>query len=182
MEVSIRKINGWAEVLNASRFTVHKDAVDKEPSEKFKHNIIYAEHSPLRELRFEVIIKDIPYFSVMHLVRHWNGLEKYVATSREDRTGVSRDERKQTDLVDFMFTINAQALINISKVRLCACADATTRQTWTLVVHKLAEIEPLLAHACVPTCVYRGFCPEIQCCGYVNTPAYTKARASYVKA
>lgn len=33
----------------------------------------------------------------------------------------------------------------------------------------------------VPECVYRGFCPERGCCGYVNTKNRQKVREEYGK-
>ena len=47
-KVVVRRITSWIEVLNAARFTQRKPMADKEPSDKFKWNIIKAEHSPLR--------------------------------------------------------------------------------------------------------------------------------------
>lgn len=165
MEITIKRVTDWERVANAARMTIHKDTLGHEPSDTFKRKILAAEHSPIRLLEFDVTIKDVPYFVVMHLVRHTQGIEKFVATSREDRTGVPRDERKQTDLVDCMFAINAQAFINISFRRLCNQADKTTVNVWNEVIDKLAEIEPILAEFCVPECIRYGYCPEMNSCG-----------------
>ena len=54
-----------------------------------------------------------------------------------------------------------------------------TRAAWKAVVDAIAEKEPELAECCVPECVYRGFCPEFKCCGFVNTKAYQEMVAKY---
>lgn len=180
MEITIKKVTNWERVADATRMTVHKGGLGHEPTEKFKIKMLYAEHTPIRLLEFDVTIKDVPYFVVMHLVRHSQGIEKFVATSREDRTGVPRTERRQTDLVDCQFSLNAQAFINMSYRRLCTGADAKTIEVWRGIVEKLREIEPELAFVCVPECIYRGFCPEIVSCGLCDTPKYKKWREDYV--
>ena len=60
------------------------------------------------------------------------------------------------------------------------CASKETREAWSLVIEMLKEVDPILAEKCVPSCVYRGFCPEIdRCCGYVNTDAYKRRLEEY---
>lgn len=77
-------------------------------------------------------------------------------------------------------TANAQALINISRKRLCSCASPETREAWKLVIEALKEKDPILASVCVPECIYRGFCPEFdRCCGYCNTEAFKKRLEEY---
>ena len=57
-------------------------------------------------------------------------IEHIVTTKRTDRTGVSRDELEQGSLVNHECDANAQALINISRKRLCHCASPETRKAW----------------------------------------------------
>ena len=182
MKIEIDRITSWQRVLNAARFTIGKEALDKEPSNKFKRSIIFSEHSPIRLLEFDVRVYDVPKFVIMHLVRHNQGIEKFVSTSRPDRTGikVTRHEQRADDLVNCQFSLNAQAFINISKVRLCRHAEKETRELWQSIIEKLGEIEPILAAACCPSCVSRGICPEIQCCGHVKTQQYTTERLGYI--
>lgn len=179
MQVNVICKTSWNDVLNAARFTQNLAPLMKEPSDKFKEDIIIAEHSPLRLLQFEITIKDIPFYSMGHLVRHVHA-QPFVSTSRGDITGVDRSTRKQTDPVNMMLYVNAQELINISKVRLCNRADRVTRLAWNMVIDELSKIEPILAHYCVPSCLYRGFCPEMKCCGYSDTEAYQKERKKYL--
>ena len=74
---------------------------------------------------------------------------------------------------------NAQAIMFISRRRLCSQASPETREAWRAVVGEIAKIEPELAECCVPECVYRGFCPEFKSCGYTATDAYAKAVEKY---
>lgn len=179
MKVNVIRKTSWNDVLNAARFTQNLAPLMKEPSENFKEDIIVAEHSPLRLLEFEIIIKDIPYCNMGHLVRHVHA-QPFVSTSRGDITGVDRSTRKQTDPVNMILYMNAQELINISKVRLCNRADKVTRLAWNMVIDELSKIEPILARYCVPSCLYRGFCPEMKCCGYTNTEGYQEDRKKYL--
>lgn len=179
MNIEIKRVTDWQRVVDAARMTVHRGALGHEPTEGFKKTMLMSEHSPIRLLEYDVTITDVPYYVTVHLCRHFMGIEKFVATSREDRTGVERTTRKQTDLVDCQFSLNAQAFINISRRRLCSCADPKTKFVWNCIVGKLHEVEPLLAERCVPQCIYRGFCPEPSSCGYCNMPIYEKRLKEY---
>lgn len=182
MEIKIERVTSWKRVVNAARFTVGKEPIDKEPSDGFKRSIVFAEHSPLRLLEFDVKCYNVPKYIIMHLVRHNQGIEKFVTTSRPDiySGAVPRHEQRADDIVNCQFSLNAQAFINISKVRLCQHAETTTRSFWAMVIQELRQIEPILANACVPTCIYRGICPEISC-GYESTSRYEIARVDYYR-
>ena len=81
-----------------------------------------------------------------------------------------------------MFSANAQAIINISRKRLCSCASKETREAWKQVLEVLKEVDPILVEKCVPECIYRGFCPEFdKCCGYCNTKEYQEQLEKYRK-
>lgn len=164
--------NNWNEVLNACRTTVGKDRIEKEPSAKWKKNILLAEHSPIRKLQVTVKCYDVKSWVATHLVRHHAGVEKYVQTQRTDRTGINRDEIKQGALVNIELDMNAQALINISRKRLCMQASNETRELWKLILEEVKKELPEIYAVCVPECVYRGFCPELYSCGYANGEAF----------
>ena len=154
-------------MLNAARFTQRKPEVDHEPSDEFKQKMIKAEHSPLRCLQFTIDFYDIPYYASVHLCRHVHA-QPFVSTSRPDINGQMkpRDEQKKSDPVNMRLLVNAQEIINISRVRLCNKAEKVTQMLWIEVLRELSKIEPFLANACVPNCLYRGFCPEIKPCGF----------------
>jgi hypothetical protein len=146
--------------------------------------MLLAEHSPIRLLEFDWVWDDIQQWITTHLVRHHEGCEKFVHSQRQDRRelGCSRDELPQGALNDMGMSANAQALINISRKRLCSCASKETREAWKQVVEKIREIDPVLADKMVCECLYRSFCPEwMNSCGYVNTPQYQLARVRYLR-
>ena len=176
------QVTSWKRVLNAARRTVGKSPLDKEPSYSFKKKILLAEHSPIRLLEYDFSWEDIKQWVTVHLVRHHEGCEKFVHSQREDRRELSvpRDELPQGSLNDMDMTCNAQAMINISRKRLCSCASKETREAWSQVIEKLKAVDPVLAEVCVPECIYRGFCPETdRCCGYCFTPLYRSRLENY---
>ena len=180
----LEKVTSWKRVLNAARRTIGKKPIDKEPSNSWKAKLLLAEHSPIRLLEFDWTWGEIQQWVTTHLVRHHEGCEKFVHTQRVDRNpeleGLSRDELPQGLLNDMDMTANAQALINISRKRLCSCASKETREAWTQVKEAIREVDPIMADKMVPECIYRGFCPEfINPCGYANTQKYQDDLANY---
>lgn len=168
----------WQAVKNAAMNTIGKES-GAYPDSEWKRNILLAEHSPIRLLTFTVRITDLPYWVSVHLTRHKVGVEHYVKTQRTDRTGVKRDELPQGALVDHTMVVDAQALINISRKRLCHQASTETRRVWMKVVDTLMKYEPELASVCRPECIYRGFCPEMKSCGCINLESYQEERVRY---
>lgn len=170
----------WQAVKNAAMNTVGKES-GAYPDSTWKRKILLAEHSPIRLLTFKIRITGIPYWVSVHLSRHKVGVEHYVKTQRTDRTGVNRDELPQGALVDHTMVINAQALINISRKRLCGQASQETRLLWVTVINVLALYERELASVCVSECVYRGFCPEMRSCGLAASKRYRVERMAYTR-
>lgn len=170
----------WRDVADAARTTIHKEEGTGEPSSAWKRRILLAEHSPIRLITFRWKWENLKSWVSVHFVRHKIGIEHFVSTQRTDRTGIKRDALPQDSLVQHECFANAQAMIAISRKRLCSCASPETRAAWKLVLEELRKSEPELASVCVPECVYRGFCPEFGSCGFVKTEAFQKARQSYV--
>lgn len=169
----------WPEVKQAARTTIGKDGEGAYPSDKWKKTILLAEHSPIRKIRFSWKWKNLKSWVSVHFVRHKFGIEHWVTTQRSDRTGVDRDKSPQDTPVSHECEANAQALIFISRRRLCSQASAETRAAWQEVKDEVRKSDPVLASVMVPECIYRGFCPEFRSCGYVNTPQYQKALEEY---
>lgn len=180
--IIIKKVykDAWIDVINSARMTQRKTPINKEPSDNFKRKIIKAEHSPLRCLVYNIDMYNIPYYVSTHFVRHIHA-QPFVSTSRPDIDGTQKPRALQhkDDLVNMRLVVNAEELINISKVRCCFKAESTTRKIWTEVVEKLKIIDPILAEACVPSCIYRGFCPEMQPCKFSETPVYKEKLNHY---
>ena len=131
---------------------------------------------------FNIDFYDIPYYISVHLVRHVHA-QPFVSTSRPDIDGnmKPREEQKKTDLVNMRLFLNAQEIINISKVRLCNKAEKETIKAWNEAVAELYKLEPILALACQPSCIYRGLCPEINSCGFINTKRFTSLTKLYIE-
>lgn len=183
LEVSITQVTAWNRALNAARRTVGKEPIAKDPSSKWKLNMLLAEHSPIRLVEYDVIIKNIRQWVTTHLVRHKIGVEPFVHTQRADRNDSikNRDELPQGSLNDLQESMNTQALINISRKRLCNMASPETREAWQKVKEQIAIVDPETAECMVPECVYRGFCPELHSCGYARTAYYLEALKQYRK-
>lgn len=175
-----KHIDNWEDIKNAALNTIGKSN-GSYPTSEWKRKILMAEHSPIRKLIFSWRWKDLKYWVSVHFVRHKFGIEHFVKTQRTDRTGVNRDELPQGALVDHSAEANAQAMIYISRKRLCNQASEKTREAWQNVKDKVKEVEPELASCMVKECIYRGFCPEMYPCGYSKTEAYKQELAEYRK-
>jgi hypothetical protein len=163
MKTIITKIKGdWQDVVDGCRITVAKPPLGKEPSPEFKRSILIAEHEPIREVWIKWKWLSIPYCIAMHWKTHiW---PSRVNTSREDRTGVKRSERRQTDPVDFEGAMNLQHQIDTMRKRLCGQADPQTREYAEDYKEATRKIEPEASDVMVPNCVYRCGCPETKMC------------------
>ncbi len=172
----------WKRVLNAARRTIGKNPVPNEPSDSWKAKILLAEHSPIRLLEYDFGWNNIRQWVTAHLVRHHEGCEKFVHSQRGDRRELpcDRDHIYQGAKNDMDMTCNAQALISISRKRLCNCASKETREAWNQVMDELEKVDPVLRSKCVPECIYRGFCPEwMSKCNYSKTDQFKKDLAKY---
>lgn len=173
----------WKRALNAARQTIGKEPVDKEPTKKWWASMLLAEHSPIRLVEYDFKWEEIKTWVSTHLVRHHIGCEKFVHSQRDDRRDnpITRDEMPQGSLNDMQMTCNAQSLISISRKRLCNCASKETREAWQQVKDAIREIDPVMADKMVPDCIYHGFCPELKCCGFVQSQKYQEMLEMYRK-
>lgn len=169
----------WGAVKREARATVSLDGEGMYPSPKWKKSILLAEHSPIRRIRAAWQWRGLKYWVSVHLTRHKIGIEHWVSTQRSDRTGIPRDKLPQDAPVNHACEADAQALINISRKRLCSQAAKETREAWQEVVDAITEQDPVLGSVLVPECVYRGFCPEMRPCGYAETEAYRERVEAY---
>lgn len=180
MKVELKDVKGtWNEVVNRARTTVHKEEIDKEPSDNFKRKILRAEHSPIRGLIFGFKITELKSWVATHFARHHVGIEKWIRTQRTDRTGVNRNELPQGAEVEMELEANAQALINLSRKRLCNQASPETRQVMEEMKKEVSARDKFVAEVMVKDCVYRGYCPEMQSCNYDKTEAFKKELEKY---
>jgi thymidylate synthase ThyX len=189
MKVLIRRIVGWDFVIDSARTTVGKNPINKYPSEEFKKSILISEHSPIRKLLYDIIWEEIPYWVAMHIRTHHLGFKSsdddlyFVETQRTDRRQLNRNELKQDSKVILNAQLNAQSIINVSRVRLCKKASKETTDAWVSMLEELKKIEPLLYSVCIPNCIYKnGLCPENKnCCGYNKTQHFKDCLKNYKK-
>ena len=174
-----RYSDNWLDVKQSARTTIGREGSGKYPSDEWKKKILLAEHSPIRKIKFSWRWTDLKYWVATHFVRHKVGIEFWQSTQRTDRTGISRDELPQSALVSLECEANAQAIINISRKRLCNQASPETREAWKQVVEAIAENDPILASVCVADCIYRGTCCEMNPCGYADTEDYQRRLKEY---
>lgn len=173
--------DNWQDVKDSTLNTIGK-TTGSYPTSEWKLKLLMSEHSPIRRLKFYWRWKDIKSWVSVHMVRHKVGIEHFVSTQRTDRTGVNRDELPQGSLVAHACEADGQALINISRRRLCNCASKETRDAWLLVKENVRKDEPELASRMVKECVYRnGLCPEMFSCGYNKTEAFKNELHEYLK-
>ena len=171
-QVKITNFNvNWKNIKSACMTTISKEAGDKEPSHEWKRKLLLCEHSPIRRGVVSWKWPEIPYAISTHFARHHEGCEKFISTSRADRTGVDRTTRTQMDPVQMEMDANIQALLNISYKRLCTCADPLTRAYWTSLIYAIKGHDEDIFWACVPQCVRCGGCPEYKSCGLFDLVA-----------
>ena len=168
MEVTVKRLTDWSLALSLARNTMGKESNDKEPSSLWKKKMLLARHSPIQAVFYHIKMDGIPYWVSVHFVRHKVGVDHWVRSQRSDRTGVRRDELPQGAPVVHEMVANAQAILAISRKRLCMQASPETREAWKKVVEALREAgETELADACQPECVVCGWkCPELNPCGF----------------
>lgn len=149
------------------------------PRSEWRRRLILSEHSPIRKIKISWRWLELPFWVSVHFVRHKFGIEHFISTQRSDRTGMDRNEMPQGALVGHECEANAQALINISRKRLCNNASKETRQAWQLVKDNIEKVEPELAHCMVRECIYRGFCPEMFSCKFDKTEKFKQELEEY---
>ena len=178
----LETLGSWRNVADSARTTISKEPGTKEPSSQWKRRLLLSEHSPIRQISIRFIWQGLKSWISVHFVRHKFGIEHFVSTQRTDRTGVNRDDLKQSNLVNHEILINQQAIINISRKRLCSQASSETRKSWKEFLKSIEKYHPELVSVAVVECVYRnGFCPEYKSCGYNQTEKFEKELCKYVK-
>ena len=175
MEIELRKYPDADDMLWMKQCTVGTMGrnSNKLPTSEFVRKLLVARHSPIRELRFSYVIRDIPYWVSVHLVRHHVGFQPYVQSQRNDRQSeYDRTKAPQDQPVTMRITLNAEALMNLANKRLCAKASPETREVVQRMCRLAEKVVPELKGLLVPMCEYQGgVCHEIQSCGRMMNDA-----------
>jgi len=180
MRVEFLGVKGtWRDVADSANTTIHRDAGTSEPSSRWKRRMLLCEHSPIRQMFIRAKWYDLKYWVSVHFVRHKIGIEHWVRTQRTDRTGEDRDNLPQGSGVEHEILATFQAVITISRKRLCTQASRETRAAWQMMLDSFRDSEPELYRSCVPDCVYRGWCYEFKSCGFHTTEEFARRLAAY---
>lgn len=175
LTVEVRDIGAdYRYVADRARTTIGLDEGDKDIRDEYMYKMYRCEHTPIRCRRFLVSFINLPYSIAMHFVRHNQGVIPFVSTGRDDRVNVDEVPTRDRDNIPVRLDMecNAQALINISRKRLCKQAHRNTIKAWQEVCKLVREIDMPLYANLVPDCVYRGMCYEFKTCGYDKTDKY----------
>lgn len=162
MEISIKKYTDEALMRRACEMTMHGAS-----SNMTLEKIYECEHSPMRTQMFWVEMLGIPTFASVHFRTHKIGVEHFVTSNREDRGGEEKVGR-WTPVNHGMF-VNAQALINMARRRLCSKAHYEVQNIMGEILNNMYLLDPDLAERMVPECEYRNGCHELRPCGYFES-------------
>lgn len=157
--------NGWAWVRRCALETVGKTS-ESVPGSEWRHKILEARHSPIRELIYSFEITDIPYFVHVQLVRHHVGINFFVKSQRNDRQSeYDRREARQDAPINMIVSLNAEALMNLANKRLCHLASNETQDLVYDMCHEALQVTPEFEGLLVPACQYNGgVCHEMKPC------------------
>jgi hypothetical protein len=158
--VAVTKVTGMDLARKACEATMHGQT-----SSVSLGLLAKCEHSPLRTQLYWVEFKNIPTFVSVHFVRHKIGVEHFVKSMRDDLYIDSSVPVDRNTPVNHCMLINAQALIQMCRKRLCYKSHVSTVAVFRRLVRRLVEAEPELKPYLVPECVYRNtYCPEPREC------------------
>lgn len=167
MKTKIVKIDAdWVDIKNVSRTTVNKGYSEKNATEKFKNDMMVAEHSPIRLINIRWKWESIKSWISTHYSRHTYSC--FISTQRNDRTNINRDKSPQDTLVNMDNSANGQNLIDVMRKRLCHQSHVETTEYAKDLKLSLMDGIPELGRVLVPNCVYRCGCPEMHNCGYLR--------------
>lgn len=173
----------WIRTRNNALFTQRKSS-DKAVPSSLKTKFLVSEHSPIYTLHWTVEFYDIPYWVSNQLVRSHEGFVPFVSSQRNDiQKEYDRRKAPQDSLVNVCWEGNAEAILTISRKRLCLTASSETRQLWESFLEELKIVSPELYSLCVKPCIYRnGICPEIfSKCRYNQSEKFKQEADEYRK-
>ena len=170
IESSIRvsDITGISYFKAACETTSGKEITSPVRLNKLKQRMYLAEHSPIRMREFWIHLANIPTFVATHLVRHHVGIDHYQLSHRSDRIKVPDEQSNRLTPTNISMHVNAQALINMARKRLCSKASPETRKVMEVIKEAIRVLDPDLAEVMVTECIYRHMCPEEKSCGYID--------------
>lgn len=173
----------WLDVRNNALCTRRKSTIIH-PDNKLRTKFLVCEHSTIRSLEYIWQWEDIPYWVSVHITRHNQGITHFVSSQRNDvQNKYDRREAPQNALTNHRCVANAQAILNISRARLCKSASIETRDVWNMFLTSIKDLTPELYNLCVKPCIYRnGICPEVfNPCGFNKTELFKTELDKYIE-
>lgn len=155
----------WLLVKQCAFATIGRDT-NVPPSEEWKHKILRARHSPIRELRFVFRIEGIPSWVATHLARHHVGVQPYIQSQRNDRQSkYDRNAARQDAPVNMIISFNGESIQTFANKRLCGTTAEETRAVARQMCRLVLSYEPAYTGLLVPNCVRQGgICHEMKPC------------------
>lgn len=166
------------EVADRARTTIGLDPGDKEIKPEYMRKLYLCEHSPIRIKSYIIRVEGIPSWIATHFARHHVGVTPFIETMRDDRKEYEGVPDRETPVI-MELHLNSQAIISISRKRLCNCAHYRTKKVWKDILDELEKFNPSLVKCCVPDCYYRGWCYEHKTCGLHLTDTFKKGLNAY---
>jgi hypothetical protein len=165
MQVTVTKITDYDTLRRAAAATVRNGCAGIDPLTMY-----VAQHSPIRSQIFEVQMDDLPVAYSTHLLRHGVGFDFQGAlTHRDDRGGDGDAVVTRLTPTKHMMILNAQAVINVARWRLCFKAHNITNEIIGLILEGVRACDPALARVMMPNCFWQGgICNEPRMCGRVK--------------
>ncbi len=170
-KITILKNNiDWDIIYKACQITRGKKDtsffdLDENKQKEFKLKLIKSEHSPIRIGEIVVLFENVKSFVVFEFDRHKVGCEFFEKSNRCDFSQILEDEDiNRNTPIDFIAIFNMQAILNISKQRLCNKAHPEARYLWSKVKNEISKIEPELASLMLPKCKFYNVCNEFKSC------------------
>lgn len=172
MKVSIVPYSDIKIVRRAARLTAGKPDNGKPPTLQQWADMLRAEESPIRAYWLYVEIEAMPYWVACQLTRHKIGVEWFLGSQRPERRNdpaYDRGAARQDTPIPVGFVANAQALISISRKRLCGKASPETRAVWAAVKRAMSNAEDTyvceISYYMEADCNYRNWCGQRKPCG-----------------
>lgn len=154
----------WLLTKRCALYTIGKDISSTYVSTEWKHDILEARHSPIRELKY-IFELEVPYWVSVHLCRHVHA-QPYVQSQRNDRqNNYDRKKAPQDTPVKMLWSMNAEELMTVANKRLCGKASAETREVVQMMCEEVLKKCPEFDGLLVPMCKYHGgVCHEMFPC------------------
>lgn len=138
------------------------------------------------DVTFDVAIKSVNdqlTDLLEHILKGEKDIAQCLITVIQDELDSWTEKYDRMVPVKLGLCINAQSLIDMSKLRLCNMAHVLTIQAMKEVKYEIAKVDKALAKMMVRKCVYRGgICGEPHPCKFNRTPAFRKEFAEYMSA